>query len=37
MRYNPRTGGRRPLVLDGGIEVDALTEINFKELDFQNQ
>jgi|TARA_R100000027_G_scaffold65336_1_gene59803 HK97 family phage portal protein len=35
MRYNPRTGGRRPLVLDGGIEVDALTEINFKELDFQ--
>jgi HK97 family phage portal protein len=35
MRYNPKTGGRRPLVLDGGLEVDALTEINFKELDFQ--
>ena len=22
-------------MLDGGLEVDALTEINFKELDFQ--
>jgi HK97 family phage portal protein len=34
MRYNPNTGGRRPLILDGGLEVDALTKINFKELDF---
>ena len=34
-RYNPNTGGRRPLFLDGGLEVDNLTEVNFKELDFQ--
>ena len=34
IRYNPNTGGRRPLILDGGLEVDPLTEINFKELDF---
>jgi HK97 family phage portal protein len=34
-RYNPTTGGKRPLILDGGIEVDELTKINFKELDFQ--
>ena len=34
-RYNPKNGGRRPLILDGGIEVDDLTKINFKELDFQ--
>ena len=34
MRYNPNTGGRRPLILDGGLEVDPLTEVNFKELDF---
>ena len=34
-RYNPTTGGKRPLILDGGIEVDDLTKINFKELDFQ--
>jgi len=35
-RYNPSTGGRRPLILDGGIEVDDLTNVNFKDLDFQN-
>ena len=34
-RYNPSTGGRRPLILDGGLEVDNLTEVNFKDLDFQ--
>ena len=34
-RYNPSSGGRRQLFLDGGIEVEDLTEINFKELDFQ--
>ena len=35
MRYNPTSGGRRPLILDGGLEVDSLTKVNFKELDFQ--
>ena len=35
-RYNPTTGGKRPLILDGGLEVDTLTKINFKELDFQS-
>ena len=34
-RYNPKSGGRRPLFLDGGLEVENLTEVNFKELDFQ--
>jgi len=34
IRYNPNTGGRRPLILDGGLEVDPLTKINFRELDF---
>ena len=34
-RYNPQSGGRRPLFLDGGLEVENLTEVNFKELDFQ--
>ena len=34
-RYNPKNGGKRPLILDGGLEVDSLTKINFKELDFQ--
>jgi len=35
-RYRPDAGGRRPLILDGGIEVDSLSNVNFKELDFQN-
>jgi HK97 family phage portal protein len=35
-RYKPEAGGRRPLILDGGIEVDSISNVNFKELDFQN-
>jgi len=34
-RYKPDAGGRRPLILDGGIEVDSISNVNFKELDFQ--
>ena len=34
-RYNPTSGGRRPLFLDGGLEVENLTEVNFQNLDFQ--
>jgi HK97 family phage portal protein len=34
-RYRPDAGGRRPLILDGGLEIDSFTNTNFKELDFQ--
>lgn len=34
-RYRPTSGGRRPLILDGGLEVDSITDISFKDLDFQ--
>ncbi len=34
-RYRPDAGGRRPLILDGGIEVDSISNVNFRELDFQ--
>ena len=34
-RYNPEAGGHRPLILDGGLEVDSLNEVNFRELNFQ--
>ena len=34
-RYRPDSGGRRPLILDGGIELDKVSNVNFKELDFQ--
>jgi HK97 family phage portal protein len=35
-RYRPDSGGRRPLILDGGIELDKISNVNFKDLDFQN-
>ena len=35
-RYRPDAGGRRPLILDGGIEIDSVANVNFKELDFQS-
>lgn len=34
-KYRPDAGGRRPLVLDGGLEIDSISKVNFKELDFQ--
>jgi len=35
-RYKPDAGGRRPLILDGGIDIDSISNVNFKELDFQS-
>jgi HK97 family phage portal protein len=35
-RYRPDAGGRRPIILDGGLEIDAISNINFSEMDFQN-
>lgn len=34
--YNPSRGGKRPLVLDGGLELDKLGNVSFRELDFEN-
>lgn len=35
-KYRPGSGGKRPVILDGGLEIDAINKVNFKELDFQN-
>lgn len=35
-RYRPGTGGKRPIILDGGMEVDSISKISFQELDFQS-
>lgn len=32
--YRPQSGGRRPMILDGGMKVEALSKVNFQELDF---
>jgi len=34
VRYKPNAGGHTPLILDGGIEVDKVSGVNFRELDF---
>ena len=36
VRYKPEAGGKRPLILDGGIEIDSISNVNFKDLDFQS-
>ena len=36
VRYRPEAGGKRPLILDGGIEIDSYSNTNFRDLDFQN-
>ncbi len=36
VRYRPEAGGKRPLILDGGIEIDSISNVNFKDLDFQS-
>ena len=33
--YNPKSGGRRPMILDGGTEVDTISNVDFDKLDFQ--
>jgi len=34
-RYRPDGGGRRPLILDGGMDLDSISNVNFRELDFE--
>ena len=33
-RFNPRSGGQAPVVVDGGLKVRPLSNSNFRELDF---
>jgi HK97 family phage portal protein len=35
-RYRPDGGGRRPLILDGGMELEDITKLNFRDLDFES-
>lgn len=34
--YSPTKGGKRPLILDGGLELDKLSDTTFQELDFKD-
>lgn len=33
-KYNPRVGGRRPVILDSGLKPQKITDTSFKEMDF---
>jgi HK97 family phage portal protein len=33
-KYKPGSGGRRPIILDGGLEVDEISNSTFSDLDF---
>lgn len=33
-KYNPKTGGKRPLILDSGLKPHNIAETNFKDMDF---
>lgn len=35
-KYNPKRGGRRPMILDGEFKVEPLSKYNFNELDFND-
>jgi HK97 family phage portal protein len=32
--YSPNSGGRRPLILDGGLTLGKIADVDFQELDF---
>lgn len=34
-KYRPGAGGRKPIILDGGLEIDQISSTSFKDLDFQ--
>jgi len=34
-KFNPEGGARQPVILDNGLELDKITNINFRELDFE--
>ncbi len=33
-KYNPKLGGKRPVILDNGLKPHSLTDSNFKDMDF---
>lgn len=33
-KYNPKMGGKRPVILDNGLKPHSLAETNFKDMDF---
>ena len=36
LRYNPESGGKSPMILDGDLKVNPLSQTKFNELDFED-
>lgn len=34
LKYNAKNGARKPMIIDSGLKVKAIYDVNFKELDF---
>jgi len=35
-QYRPQSGGRNPMILDGGMKIASISDVSFKDLDFEN-
>lgn len=35
-QYRPQSGGRNPMILDGGMKISNISDVNFKDLDFES-
>ncbi len=35
-KFRPGTGGKKPIILDGGLKIDQISNFSFQDLDFQN-
>lgn len=35
-QYRPQSGGRNPMILDGGMKIASISEVSFKDLDFES-
>jgi HK97 family phage portal protein len=35
-QYRPQSGGRNPMILDGGMKIASISDVSFKDLDFES-
>lgn len=35
-KFRPSAGGKRPIILDGGMKIDPISNVSFQDLDFAN-
>lgn len=35
-QYRPQSGGRNPMILDGGMKIASISDVSFRDLDFES-